>query len=67
MARSSARQSSIIAANLCGWLQRTGYLRANPFLDDDALVLTVPAPSTPAGKPVTASEPDTALCASDMA
>ncbi|RYP47776.1 hypothetical protein DL770_011250 [Monosporascus sp. CRB-9-2] len=63
----SARQSSIIAANLCGWLQRTGYLRANPFLDDDALVLTVPAPSTPAGKPVTASEPDTALCASDMA
>lgn len=63
----SARQSNIIAANLCGWLQRTGYLRANPFLDDDALVLTVPAPSTPAGKPVTASEPDTALCASDMA
>ena len=41
----STRQSSIIAANLCGWLLRAGHLRANPFLDDDAIVITVPAPS----------------------
>lgn len=63
----STRQSGIIAANLCGWLQRAGYLRVNPFLDDDAIVITVPAPSTPATRSVAASEPDTALSASDMA
>ncbi|CAJ0807095.1 hypothetical protein LMG19083_04513 [Ralstonia psammae] len=63
----STRQSGIIAANLCGWLLRTGYLRANPFLDDDAIVITVPSPSAPAPKSVAASEPDTALSASDMA
>jgi len=46
----STRQSGIIAANLCGWLQRAGYLRVNPFLDDDAMVITVPAPSAPAAR-----------------
>lgn len=64
----STRQSGIIAANLCGWLQRTGYLRANPFLDDDAIVITVPAPSAPAPAAHTAtSASDDALSASDMA
>ncbi|MCO5400583.1 integrase [Ralstonia soli] len=62
----STRQSSIIAANLCGWLQRTGYLRANPFLDDDAIVITVPGAQTPASQTAT-SEPDSALGAADMA
>ena len=64
----STRQSSIIAANLCGWLQRTGYLRANPFLDDDAIVITVPALGTPASTPQAATaESDDALSATDMA
>jgi len=67
----STRQSSVIAANLCGWLQRTGYLRTNPFLDDDAIVITVPAPSntSPASSaPQTAAaESDASLSAADMA
>lgn len=64
----STRQSSIIAANLCGWLQRAGYLRANPFLDDDAIVITVPAPSAAAAASQTATpEPGSALSATDMA
>ena len=63
----STRQSGIIAANLCGWLQRAGYLRVNPFLDDDAMVITVPAPSAPAARYVATPEPGTALGASDMA
>jgi len=65
----STRQSGIIAANLCGWLQRAGYLLANPFLDDDAIVITVPAPSTsaPAPSQTVPAEPDDALSAADMA
>lgn len=70
----SARQSSVIAANLCGWLQRVGYLRANPFLDDDAIVVTVPtvpASGASASAPqAVATRPDpsnAALSAADMA
>ncbi|KHK57737.1 integrase [Ralstonia sp. A12] len=67
----STRQSSVIAANLCGWLQRTGYLRTNPFLDDDAIVITVPAPSTASSAlsspPAMAAESDASLSAADMA
>lgn len=63
----STRQSSIIAANLCGWLLRAGHLHANPFLDDDAIVITVPAPSAPSPvQPIATAKPDTALGASDM-
>ncbi|MGC0096521.1 integrase, partial [Ralstonia pseudosolanacearum] len=64
----SLRQCSVIAANLCGWLQRSGHLRANPFLDDDGIVIALPdaAPATlpPAPPP---PDPATALCAPDMA
>lgn len=70
----STRQSSVIAANLCGWLQRAGYLRANPFLDDDAIVIAVPsvpassvaafAPQAVAAQP---DAPNAALNAADMA
>lgn len=64
----STRQSSIIAANLCGWLQRTGYLRVNPFLDDDAIVITVPMPNGPAATlQRDMPEDDTTLSAADMA
>lgn len=64
----STRQSSIIAANLCGWLQRDGYLRVNPFLDDDAIVITVPAPSVVAPEPRAAAvETEAMLSAADMA
>ncbi|CAJ0810359.1 MULTISPECIES: integrase [Ralstonia] len=66
----STRQSSVIAANLCGWLLRTGYLRTNPFLDDDAMVITVPEPaatsSAPPVPPVVAGASEAALNASDM-
>ncbi|ANH75707.1 putative prolin-rich protein [Ralstonia insidiosa] len=65
----STRQSSVIAANLCGWLQRTGYLRTNPFLDDDAIVITVPEPSTTSAAPSVpeaATETEASLSASDM-
>ncbi|MGD7193240.1 integrase [Ralstonia pseudosolanacearum] len=64
----SLRQCSVIAANLCGWLQRSGHLRANPFLDDDGIVIALPdaPPATlpPAPPP---PNPATALCAPDMA
>lgn len=64
----STRQSSIIAANLCSWLQRTGYLRANPFLDDDAIVITVPTPRVPApAQQAATAESDATLGAVDMA
>jgi len=65
----STRQSSIIAANLCGWLQRARYLRANPFLDDDAIVVTVPAPSAaaPVTQAVVEADTEDHLCAADMA
>ncbi len=64
----SARQSSIIAANLCGWLQRTGYLQTNPFLDDDAMVITVPdAGPRVRATPATAPGAHTAPTAADMA
>ncbi|WP_296224383.1 integrase [Ralstonia sp. UBA689] len=67
----STRQSSVIAANLCGWLQRAGYLRANPFLDDDAIVVTVPAVVAADSAPqAVAAKPDpsnAALSAADMA
>ncbi len=65
----STRQSSVIAANLCGWLQRTGYLRTNPFLDDDAIVITVPEPSTTSSGPSVpqaAVESEASLSAADM-
>ena len=64
----STRQTSIIAANLCSWLLRAGHLRTNPFLDDDAIVITVPASSAPSpARPIATAKPDTALGASDMA
>jgi integrase len=64
----STRQSSIIAANLCGWLLRAGHLRANPFLDDDGIVITVPAPSASSpAQPAATAKPDTTLGASHMA
>lgn len=66
----SVRQCSVIAANLCGWLQRSGYLRANPFLDDDAIVITVPVSATtelPPAAPPPSPDASGALCAQDMA
>jgi integrase len=67
----SVRQCSVIAANLCGWLQRTGYLRANPFLDDDAIVITVPVSADeglpPSPPPPPAPDLSTGLCGQDMA
>lgn len=64
----STRQSSIIAANLCGWLLRAGDLRTNPFLDDDAIVITVPAANTPTPTQQAANaDSDTTLGATDMA
>lgn len=64
----STRQSSVIAANLCGWLLRQGYLRTNPFLDDDAIVIAVPAVSVAARAPRPLStHPEAALSATDMA
>lgn len=64
----STRQSGIIAANLCGWLQRTGYLQTNPFLDDDAIVITVPEASGPAREQhTTTPATDAAPTAADMA
>lgn len=69
----STRQCSIIAANLCGWLQRAGYLRANPFLDDDAIVITVPPPEAGTVTGTEASiagaaptQPQSRLSAADM-
>lgn len=64
----SLRQCSVIAANLCGWLQRSGHLRANPFLDDDGIVIALPD-APPATLPPAPPPPDpaTALCAPDMA
>lgn len=63
----STRQSSIIAANLCGWLQRAGYLRENPFLDEDAVVITVPAPDTaPSVHGAAPAQPPALLSAADM-
>ena len=64
----STRQSSVITANLCGWLQRTGYLRTNPFLDDNAIVITVPEPSTTSAAPSvpqSAVESEASLSAAD--
>ncbi|MFX7957251.1 hypothetical protein ABTK56_19845, partial [Acinetobacter baumannii] len=61
-------QSSVITANLCGWLQRTGYLRTNPFLDDNAIVITVPEPSTTSAAPSvpqSAVESEASLSAAD--
>ncbi|AXV79958.1 MULTISPECIES: integrase [Ralstonia solanacearum species complex] len=64
----SLRQCSVIAANLCGWLQRNGHLRTNPFLDDDGIVIALPG-AVPAALPPAPSPPDPAatLCAHDMA
>lgn len=64
----SLRQCSVIAANLCGWLQRNGHLRTNPFLDDDGIVIVLPE-AAPATLPPAPSPPDpaAALCAHDMA
>ncbi len=65
----SLRQCSVIAANLCGWLQRNGHLRTNPFLDDDGIVIVLLPEATPATLPPAPSPPDpaAALCAHDMA